>query len=285
MTNKTKLVTIATLALSSTMLLTACGNNTKATNTSSTDQSAQIEKDAESAATQAMATATTTLNQKNLDSAQTALDKVKDSDVKDKLTKEYNALKSRLTNINTATKLVSDYQKDAMNTGKYNSAKAAVAKLTDKNDAKLKADLEAKLAASKKQADSANAAKAAAASASNNASDNSVASNSNAGNSGTSNQYAGGATGGNTGSATPSTPAASNPTPSAPAKPAPSQPKILYRAWEQDTVTGKIIWQQDGIDGYYTALNIVDAWDNANSYHYFQQTGHTTRFGVSQYVA
>jgi len=263
-----KIITIASLALASTMLLTACGNDKAKEAADAKAKTEQLAKDAEKTAednaNKAISTATTAINQKNIDSAKALVAKVKDTKVKDELNAKIKALESRLGLVNAANEAVSEYSKAAMNDDLYNKAKAAVVKLTDKNDAKLKADLEAKLAASKKQADNAKAAKSASEQAT--ASNNNSASNAN------------GATGSNGGSSyTPPTPAGNGgssstpltPTPSTPAPPSGGDsggttppPATTYTGWVKSK-SGKILWQQGGFRTIDEAYKAAATWLNA----------------------
>lgn len=119
------------------------------------EQAKKLEKESEANSKKLLDIAEKTPNAKNIKGAEDSLLKIKNAEVKKAFETQVTGIKIRVKLENTAKTAVSNYQKDAMNQGKYKTAQQAVSKLTSSYSKGLKDSLTKKLTASKKQADEA----------------------------------------------------------------------------------------------------------------------------------
>ncbi|MCT3086994.1 hypothetical protein EFN80_04025 [Lactococcus lactis] len=115
----------------------------------------QLEKSNEADSKKLLDVAEKTPTDKNIKLAEDSILKVKNTEVKKAFDNQVVGIKKRVKLENEAKTVVSNYQKDATNQGKYKTAQQTVSKLTGSYSKGLKDSLNKQLTTSKKQADNA----------------------------------------------------------------------------------------------------------------------------------
>jgi len=119
------------------------------------------EKDAETTARLALAAADRVPSESSVNSAKIAIGELTNETLKESLLKDLSDVSARLVLIDAATKAVSAYSK-TQSDADFKAAQAAIAKLTDNNDAATVSSLNTQITATQKKVADAKAAQAAA---------------------------------------------------------------------------------------------------------------------------